>query len=70
MKQLCASKADEFRMIGYEHVTAADIWECSSSKYKKNGTPALHRMVNDILSLKATQLMNHMTMNAYRGTGF
>lgn len=67
---LCQSKAEEFRLIGYEHVTGPDIWECVSQKYEKDGYPALHQMVNDILSLKSTQFMNYMTISAYRGSRF
>jgi len=68
--QLCESKAEEFRMIGYDQVSAEEIWECVSDKYHKTGVPPLHRIVNDILSLKVTQFMNYMTLSAYRGTRF
>ncbi|MBC8080983.1 MAG: hypothetical protein H7X86_11600 [Gorillibacterium sp.] len=64
---LCRSKAKEFVMLGYEHVTHEDIWNCISARYKNNGLPRLHSMVNDILSLKATQFMNWMTMQAFKG---
>ncbi|MDK8181171.1 post-transcriptional regulator [Paenibacillus sp. UMB4589-SE434] len=67
---LCQSKAEEFHLIGYEHVTAAEVWECVSEKYKKSGEPAVHEVVNDILSLKVTKFMNYMTMSAYRGSPF
>ncbi|RXZ84502.1 hypothetical protein EBB07_00320 [Paenibacillaceae bacterium] len=67
---LCLSKADEFRLIGYEHVTGKEVWACVSDKYAKHGQPPLHRIVNDILSLKVTQFMNFMTMSAFRGTHF
>ncbi|ANE48925.1 hypothetical protein SY83_14015 [Paenibacillus swuensis] len=70
MRMLCASKAEEFQMIGYEHVTGTEIWECVLGKYKKTGIPAMHQVVNDILSLKVTNFMNHMTMSAYRGARF
>ncbi len=64
----CISKAEELRLLGYEYVTGEDVWECVSAKYKKNNDkPALHRVVNDILSLKSTQFMNYMTMAAFRG---
>jgi hypothetical protein len=63
---LCQSKAYEFKMLGYEHVTAEEIWECVTSKYKK-GVPRLHQVVNDILSLKVTKFMNWMTMKIYQG---
>ncbi|MDF2934857.1 MAG: post-transcriptional regulator [Paenibacillaceae bacterium] len=67
IEELCISKAKEFRLIGYEHVTGEDIWDCVNEKYKKNGDPALHKVVNDILSLKSTQFMNWMTLSVYRG---
>lgn len=67
IENLCTSKAEEFRLLGYEHVSGKDIWDCVSSKYVKSGSPALHQIVNDVLSLKTTQFMNWMTMCAYRG---
>lgn len=67
IEQLCESKADEFRLIGYEHVSGRDIWECVSDKYHKSGMPPLYQVVNDILSLKVTQFMNYITLNMYRG---
>ncbi|SDI13007.1 post-transcriptional regulator [Paenibacillus naphthalenovorans] len=66
IEDLCRSKAQEFRMLGYEHVTGQEIWECVSDKYNKTGIPPLHRIVNDILSLKVTQFMNWMTMSIYK----
>lgn len=67
IESLCNSKAEEFRMLGYEHVTGRDIWDCISDRYLKTGNPALHKIVNDILSLKTTQFMNWMTLSVYRG---
>jgi hypothetical protein len=66
IEQLCNSKADEFKQLGYEHVTGVEIWDCVSSKYTK-GTPMLHVVVNDILSLKTPKFMNWLTMQAYKG---
>ncbi|PYI53318.1 post-transcriptional regulator [Paenibacillus flagellatus] len=66
IEELCRSKADEFRMLGYDRVTGADVWNCVSDKYAKTGQPQLHQVVNDILSLKITTLMNWMTMSIYR----
>jgi hypothetical protein len=63
---LCASKAEEFRMIGYDNVTGEDVWHCVSEKYQKTGMPQLHAMVNDILSLKITQYMNWLTIHMYK----
>ncbi|MBH5317125.1 hypothetical protein I6N90_04790 [Paenibacillus sp. GSMTC-2017] len=70
IKELCLSKAEEFRLIGYEHVTGNEVWECVNAKYVKTGQPELHQLVNDILSLKVTQFMNFMTMSAYKGNPF
>jgi hypothetical protein len=70
VEELCGSKAKEFRMLGYEHVTGEDIWSCISHKYAKTGVPPVHRLVNDILSLKVTQFMNWITMQAYKGAPF
>ena len=67
VEQLCESKAEEFKLIGYEHVTGQDIWECVSDKYHKTGIPPMYAVVNDILSLKVTQFMNFITLNMYRG---
>lgn len=70
IEQLCVSKAEEFHLIGYEHVTGHEVWECVSAKYNKTGQPELHQIVNDILSLKVMKFMNFMTVNAYRGNHF
>ena len=70
IEELCNSKAEEFRMIGYEHVTGQEVWECVSEKYKKTGQPELHELVNDILSLKVMKFMNFVTISAYKGAQF
>jgi len=64
IEEICNSKADEFRMLGYESVTGRDVWDCVSAKYKE--LPPLHRLVNDIMSLRATGLMNWMTLSAWK----
>jgi hypothetical protein len=70
IESLCLSKAEEFKLIGYEHVSGKEVWDCVSDRYRKLGIPALHQIVNDILSLKSTQFMNWMTMSAYKGARF
>ena len=69
-EELCSSKAEEFRLIGYENITAEEVWQCVSAGYAKTGQPQLHQVVNDILSLKVTKFMNFMTMSAFKGTLF
>lgn len=63
---LCQSKAEEFAMIGYDKVNKEEIWRYFESRYR-NTYPPLHRMVNEILSLKITSFMNWITLNAYKG---
>ncbi|NOV04111.1 post-transcriptional regulator [Paenibacillus planticolens] len=70
IESLCLSKVEEFVLLGYEHVTGKEIWDCVSDKYRKTGVPSLHQIVNDILSLKSTQFMNWMTISMYRGAQF
>ncbi|MCL6575406.1 post-transcriptional regulator [Kyrpidia sp.] len=66
IEELCHSKAREFAVLGYDNVTGQEIWQCVSSRYK-NGFPALHRIVNDILSLKPTQYMDWAMVKAMKG---
>ena len=66
LSSICQSKAEEFHLLGYENVTAEEGWECAVSPYRQ-GPPALHQLVNDILSLKVTKFMNFLTMKVYRG---
>lgn len=67
IQMLCKSKAEEFWLLGYEQVTAEEVWECVLHKYRKQHTNQMHKIVNDILSLKVTDFMNYITMQAYRG---
>jgi len=70
IEELCNSKAEEFWLLGYEHVDGKEIWDCVNAKYAKTGQPELHQLVNDILSLKITQFMNFMTLSAFKGNPF
>ncbi|HJV44276.1 MAG TPA: post-transcriptional regulator [Bacillota bacterium] len=66
VKMVCESKAEEFHLLGYEQVSAEEIWECIVSSYKKE-VPALHQIVGDIYSLRVTKFMNWLTMRIYQG---
>jgi hypothetical protein len=61
---LCEMKRNEFSMLGYEEVNREEIWECVSKKYKE--LPPLHKLANDILSLKPGQWMNWVTVQTYK----
>lgn len=69
IEAMCSSKAEEFRLLGYEYATGKEVWNCVSHKYAKEGQPPLYKLVNDIYSLKATSYMNYLTIAAYRGEG-
>jgi hypothetical protein len=66
VEEVLISKVEEFHMLGYEAVTTEDIWKCVNTRYK-GGWPRLHKLVNDIYKLKATDLMNWLTIGAYQG---
>ncbi|MDF2679935.1 MAG: hypothetical protein K0R47_1125 [Brevibacillus sp.] len=66
VSSICQSKAEEFAMLGYENVTAADVWECVSHTYKE--IPPMHRLVNDVLSLKPNKYMNYLMIQMYRNS--
>jgi len=65
IEDLCNSKANEFRMYGYENVTGEQIWACVSENYRR-GWPRLNRLVNDIMSLKANRFMNWLMLSVYK----
>lgn len=65
VQTLCNSKAEEFRMYGYEDVTGEQIWACVSEEYR-HGRPRLNRLINDIMSLKANVFMNWLMISVYR----
>lgn len=65
VEHLCEVKAEEFRMYGYDNVTAEQIWACVSDSYR-HGLPRLNRLVNDIMSLKATNFMNWRMISVYK----
>ena len=65
IEDLCDSKAEEFKMYGYEDVTGEQIWACVSEGYRR-GWPRLNRLVNDIMSLKANRFMNWLMLSVYK----
>lgn len=65
IESLCNSKAEEFRLYGYEEVTGEQVWACVSENYRR-GWPRLNRLVNDIMSLKANRFMNWLMLSVYK----
>lgn len=68
IEDLCNSKAEEFRMYGYENVTGEQVWACVSESYRE-GWPRPHRLANDILSLKPNRFMNWLMLSVYKSPG-
>ncbi|MEJ8304051.1 post-transcriptional regulator [Saccharibacillus sacchari] len=68
--ELCRRKADEFHFLGYEYTTWEDVWKCVNSKYAGRQDPPLHRIVNDILTLRADGMMNYLTLAALKEAPF
>jgi hypothetical protein len=66
VSELCESKAEEFALLGYDNVKAEDVWECVWSGYKE--VPPMYRLVNDILSLRATKYMNWLMVQMYKNS--
>ncbi|MCG7318159.1 post-transcriptional regulator [Brevibacillus laterosporus] len=69
MLVLCKSKAEEFLILGYDNITPEEVWDCVISAYKGEERPTLHRLVNDILSLKISKYMNYVMINMYKNNG-
>lgn len=63
---LCRVKAEELRYLGYKQTTWEEVWKCVNAKYVGRQDPPLHRIVNDILTLRADRLMNYLTIAALK----
>ncbi|MBW7651394.1 post-transcriptional regulator [Anoxybacillus sp. ST4] len=55
-------KVDELKLLGYEQATVEDVWNClMMKKWKKNNEEKrLFELVNDVLSLRATDYMAYI----------
>lgn len=62
------SKVEEFQMLGYDRVTLEDVWKClKDKKWKKVGPNVrLYELVNDVLTLTASDYMTYLTLKAYQ----
>lgn len=65
LQALCVSKAEEFHLLGYEGVTAPEIWQCVQNILKGKGQ--IHQVVEAILGLNIGKFMTRATINAYQG---
>ncbi|EPZ52778.1 post-transcriptional regulator [Alicyclobacillus acidoterrestris] len=65
LMSLCATKVEEFRLLGYEEVNLDDVWRFVCAKLP-NDAP-IHRIVDFILSIRVMDFMNYQTIEAFRG---
>ncbi|USL35815.1 post-transcriptional regulator [Priestia megaterium] len=71
IQPVLSSKMEEFHMLGYEEVTENDLLSyLEMKKWKKERELFLHQVVNDILSVKITQVMSYVTIESYKSDMF
>lgn len=71
IQPVLSSKMEEFHMLGYEEVTENDLLSyLEIKKWKKEKELSLHQVVNDILSVKITQVMSYVTIESYKSDMF
>ncbi|MFV5316413.1 post-transcriptional regulator [Priestia megaterium] len=71
IQPVVSSKMEEFYMLGYEEVTENDLLSyLEMKKWKKEKELSLHQVVNDILSVKITQVMSYVTIESYKSDMF
>ncbi|AUO11358.1 post-transcriptional regulator [Priestia megaterium] len=71
IQPVLSSKMEEFHMLGYEEVTENDLLSyLEMKKWKKEKALSLHQVVNDILSVKITQVMSYVTIESYKSDMF
>ncbi|MFY4774755.1 post-transcriptional regulator [Metabacillus sp. RGM 3146] len=65
------SKLEEFRILGYNHVTEKELWVyLTKKKWKAMQEPLVHELVRDIMSVKAGEFMNHATVETYKSAAW
>lgn len=61
------SKSEEFTLLGYDRVTADDVWDCLMAKLERTKEDVrLHQLVNAIFKLSANEYMNWLTIRSYK----
>lgn len=66
IRQLCESKAEELHLYGYHKAKAIDVWACVSARWKPQQTVTLHGLTSAILTLKAMDWMNWLTVDTWK----
>lgn len=69
LKPAILSKLNEFEILGYESVQEDDIWKfLLMKKWRKlkEDDIQLHKLVNDILSVRIQEYMTFITVEAFQ----
>jgi hypothetical protein len=63
-----SSKLEELHMLGYENITKEVIWDCLIERVWRNTEEerSIHMLVNDVLSLSASDCMNYLSFHMYK----
>ncbi|MDQ0351132.1 hypothetical protein J2R98_000935 [Alkalibacillus filiformis] len=57
------SKVDELRLLGYDHVTHDEVWNCLLKKvWRKSNEKTLHQVVQDVLHMSDRLFMSFLTV--------
>lgn len=67
LKPFLKSKLEEFYLCGYDQFSEEELWTfLITKKWKKIEEVKLHRLVEDIMSVKAADFMNYTTIEFYK----
>lgn len=60
-----AMKVEELHYFGYDRATKDDVWECliNYTWKKVKEEQHMYQLINDVLSLSATDYMNYLTLH-------
>ncbi len=69
LKPALISKSEELMVLGYGEISVENLWGfLTKKKWKKSSVDIhLYQLVNDLLASKPGEIMNYMTVEAFRG---
>ncbi|WP_054635542.1 post-transcriptional regulator [Thalassobacillus sp. C254] len=68
LEPVLSSKTEEFQLMGYDKATNEEVWQCVMHKVKKKKEfIRFHALVNEIFTLRVSDYMNQLTIEAYKG---
>lgn len=72
VQPVLSSKLEEFRLLGYDSITETELWEfLIKKKWKKaKDEPKLHKIIQDILTIKVSDFISYAAIESYKSTEF